>query len=163
MNNGLFVFMLIGSIILCTVVIVSVILLKMAWIRKEREALSATDLRVLEESAIILIEQMKSELDDRIAEIDRKSAHLAELTYQADARISVFNRLSSSFKIQPATETSLQNSNNPPACSVNDNDLMLIDSIPEAIDCAELARSMDLSAAEVKLMMRLADLGIDNN
>jgi hypothetical protein len=158
MNSGLFVFMLIGFIFLCAGIIISVVLFKMAWIRKEREALASTDLRVLEESAIILIEQMKSELDDRIAEIDKKSAHLAELTHQADARISAFNKLSSAFTNKPSHESSEKCTDNLPIFSVNDGD-----SIPEAIDCAELARSMDLSAAEVKLMMRLADLGIDNN
>lgn len=149
MNSSLFVFILAGFIILCTGIILSVVLLKAAWIRKEREALSSTDLRALEESAIVLIEQMKSEIDDRIVELDTKSAQLIELTRQADARITAFKRLTAA-------------SQNQPVFAEHDSSKLYSDAIPEAVDCVELAKSMELSAAEVKLMMRLADLGIDN-
>jgi len=161
MNSGLFTFILLASVVLCTGVILIIALLRAAWIKREREALTSTDLRALEESAMILIEQMKAEIDDRILELDSKAAQLAELTRQADARIAAFKRLAAVSGSGLSRESAVHDADglaSPNGC----DSISSPDRIPEAYDCTELARSLDLSAAEVKLMVRLADLGIEN-
>jgi hypothetical protein len=64
------------------------VLLRAAWAQKEREALSSDDLTMLEESAVLLIEQLKEETDQRLTELRDYTVRLETLLHEADARIT---------------------------------------------------------------------------
>lgn len=150
MNSGILVFVLVLSIVLSSGIIIAVVLMKMAWTRKEREALTSTDLSALEESTVVLIDQLRAELDDRIAAMDERCKQMAELTRQADVRIAAFNKMSSALRNESLIDgSSIDIKKELSACiSLEESDY------PESI------KDPSISAAEIKLMMRLADLGI---
>ena len=70
MTSGWFVFGVVACIVIACGFVLAMALLRAAWAQKEREALSSDDLRVLEESAFHLIEQLKAETDSRVNTLD---------------------------------------------------------------------------------------------
>ena len=137
-------------------VILAVALLRAAWARREQEALSSNDLRALEESAVILIEQLKAEVDGRIVELDAKSAELRKLTREADLRIEAIREaVASSMKPKVASAPEEV----PQIVEVNPVMQKVIDMAESGVDSAEIARIAGMDFAEVKLMLRLSGVG----
>lgn len=151
MSNGWFIFSIIASIVVCTGCILAVAIMRAAWAHSQREALTSGDLRALEESAVLLIEQMRSEADRGLAELEERSSRLRELIAEADARLGALRQASVPIPSQ-----------------VIDSDHLTLESRAErrrvlelassGMDCAEIARVTGLGCGEVKLMLGLASL-----
>ncbi|MHB0912644.1 MAG: hypothetical protein ACYC2Y_04270 [Armatimonadota bacterium] len=147
MNNGWFIAIVVICMVLCAGFVLVVTLLRAAWSRKEREALTSNDLRVLEESAFILIEQLRNEADQKISEVDRACARLSKLLDEADARLSALRELSVSRHEEPEA---------PSGGEQSELRQRVLSMAASGIDCAEIARKEGLGCAEVNLMLKLA-------
>jgi len=154
MGNGWFVFAIVACIVIGCGFILAVSLLKAAWAHREREALSAEDLRILEESAVLLIEQLKSETDERLAALDEYTRRVEALLHETDQRIALLRtqvaaqeddtRLSD---IKLAVEKNFDLPSSEASILISDES-----------DCVEIARTSGLNCAEVKLIKRLASM-----
>ncbi len=92
MNEGWLVFCFVAAIVLCSGCILTAAIMRAVSIQRQREALIADDLRAIEESTVFLIEQLRSETDRMISEVERQKRMLADLIAEADRRLSVITR-----------------------------------------------------------------------
>ena len=157
MANGWFVLVLVVCIVLCSGFVLAVALMRAAWSQREREALTASDLRALEESAVLLIDQLKSEADRAMAELDSRCADLRELLAQADSRLDAL-KSSDEKRSQEHVPRKLQpmasGSQSTTLGSLLDRQRVLELSL-SGLECAEIARITGLDCAEVKLVLSL--------
>ena len=154
MISGWFVFAVVACITLCTGCILAVALLRAAWTQREREALTSTDLRALEESAMMLIEQLRSEMDIGIEEVESSSRVLARLIEQADERISAIRGL----KGVPLAVTPMSSAEaGTPHQPADGRAQQVLAMAASGMATDEIARASGIGAAEVKLMLRLLD------
>ncbi|HPP75089.1 MAG TPA: hypothetical protein PLU88_08205 [Armatimonadota bacterium] len=155
MTNGWFVFALMTCIVLCTGLVLAIAIMKAAWAQKEREALTSSDLRALEESAVLLIEQLKTEADSVIAEIDKRAADLRTLLEEADRKLKRLDQVYTSSvpdfaETDESFECDISHSN-----SDRDQILALSD---KGLDSAAIAKKLGLDCAQVKLVLSLSKL-----
>lgn len=143
MSSGWFVFTVVASIVICAGSILAAAIMRAAWVHNRREALTSSDLRALEESALILIEQIRSEVDRGIAELEERSSRLRSLIDEADNR---FKALHESVGAVPDPIA-----NNP---SVDRDQVLELAS--SGMECTEIARATGLGCGEVKLMVGLS-------
>jgi hypothetical protein len=142
--------------VVCCGFVIAVAILKAAWAQRERESLTSSDLTALEESAVILIDQLKTEVDAGIAEIDARRADLARLIDEADRRLIALERYGSIVvrAEMPATPESV------PEEATSESDLRRRKAVELAAcglgDAADIARASGIGAAEANLMLRLA-------
>jgi hypothetical protein len=158
MTSGWFAFGVVACIVVACGFVLAMALLRAAWAQKERESLSSDDLRVLEESAFLLIEQLKAETDSRVSALEDYAKRIDGLLREADLRIASLQKL-----VDAQT-------NSPSAISLDSNSGLRKDSLDEAsyervanmlsndMECADVARNLGLGCAEVKLIRRLASL-----
>ncbi|MEN6372161.1 MAG: hypothetical protein ABFD64_09135 [Armatimonadota bacterium] len=156
MVSGWFVFIVVTCIVICSGFVVAVAVLRASWASREREALTSTDLRALEESAMVLIEQLKAEADSGIGELDKRCAELKELISEADRKISQLKNISAesydfmrklpdeACVASPIIDTEAEKS-----C------VKVLDLASKGMECAEIARTVGLDAAEVNLILSL--------
>jgi len=156
MVNGWFVFTLVASIVICCGFALAVVIMRASWASKEREALTSSDLRALEESALVLIDQLKSEADNGISELDRRCAELKELISEADRKISELKNLS---MVKPRIahemipdEVCIDDT------KINDSRRKVLALASSGMDSADIARATGLDCAEVKLILNLEKL-----
>lgn len=159
MSSGWLTFATVGVILFGAMAIVVAAVLKAAWAQKEREALTSSDLRALEESAVTLIEQLRAEADHRAMDLDARCECLGKLIEQADARISALqSALASSQDSRRAPEAKHARVSRQ---QLDPRSQKVVDMASAGIGVAEIAKQAGLGCAEVKLMLRLA--GVGNN
>ena len=156
MTNAWFAFAVVASIVVCSGVVLAAAILRAAWMRRERELLSADDLRAVEESALVLIEQLKAEASRAASEIDERGRAARDLITAADERIQALRSLVS--QSQPAKASA----DAPEECreAANDRrdraDVEDIRRLSSAgMGAAEIAREIGLDCAQVKLALNL--------
>lgn len=152
MASGWFVFAIVTCIVISCGFVLAVFLLKAAWTQRERESLSSSDLRALEESAVILIEQLKAEVDQGIAEIESRQTALDHLIREADARLSELRVLQVSLRGLDAGSGMSQSL---PESRARE----MLSMTSKSLDLTEITRDAGMDCAEVKLRMKLARLG----
>lgn len=143
MATGLFAFCVVAALVLLCGGIFAVNIMRAGWTRREREALTSLDLSALEESAVLLVEQLKAEADRGIDEIERRCASLRELIEQADRKISVLSDLSDS--VRPVRPQPQELSSALQVTTLAEN----------GMHCSDIARSLGLTLGEVDLMLNL--------
>lgn len=153
MTNGWIAFALTAGIVLCSGFILAAVILRAVWAQREREALTSTDLRALEESAVYLIEQLKSVADQSAAELDNRSNELKELIAQADIKLAALNAAMPE-EVCAAVNDTL------PVSHSNDRHRVL-ELASSGMDCAGIAKATGLDCAEVKLILSLGKLPIN--
>lgn len=159
MGNGVLVFAAVACLLIVTGFIVAIAVLKQAWAQKEREALTSSDLRALEESALFLIEQLKSEADTAAEEMEARRSQLAGLIQTADERIATLRDLESSLHervrahASPKPETIIRENTDPKIARI-------LDLASSGMESAEIARVVGVDCAEVKLALRLAGIKV---
>ncbi len=153
--DGWFVFVVVAGIVLCSGFVISIVMLKSAWAKKEREVLTSYDLRVLEESVVVLIDQLKTEMDGRIAEAEIRAKALEQLLHEADERIIAYGRL-----VQENEAKACVARQQPPSAGlVEDLDGDRLHAlISNGADPVQLARTLGVDCAELKLMQRLSSM-----
>ncbi len=151
MSSGWFVFTIVTSIVICTASILAVAIMRAAWASSQREALTSADLRALEESALLLVEQMRAEADRVLAESAERSAALRELIDEADAKLRALREASASIPSQIIADEQVASQ------SRQSLDRRRVLELAESgMDCAEIARMTGLQCGEVRLMLGLA-------
>lgn len=156
--GGWIVFAIVGGIVICCGFMIAVAILKAAWAQRERESLTSSDLAALEESAVILIDNLKTEIDAGIAELDARRKDVARLIDEADRRLAALERYGS---ITAHTEmpTILEESIDETEID-HDSELRRRKAVELAAcglgNAAEIARASGIGAAEANLMLRLA-------
>jgi hypothetical protein len=155
MTGGWFVFTLVGGIVLCSGVAIAVMIMRAAWAEREKESLTSSDLRALEESAVLLIEQLKSEADRGIAELDKRCAALRDLITEADRKIDTLSELGSIANLPDeacvrAFDTGL-----------GADARRVIELSSSGMSAVEIARVTGLDCADVNLALSLGKLGIE--
>jgi len=141
MTTGIFAFCVVASIVLCCGGIFALTIMREAWARHGRETLTSLDLTALEESAVLLVEQLEAEADRGITEIERRCASLRELIEQADCRISHLSDLSDRVReVRPQPE------------AISDG-RQVIQLAENGMDCTDIAKSLGLTLGEVDLML----------
>jgi len=149
MANGWLVFAVVACIIICAGFVLAVALLKQAWAHKEREELTSSDLRALEESALYLIEEIKSEADRAREELDSKLRILGDLTRAADEKIAALREM----------ERSSSRRSSVVGREKSDPKIQeILDLASTGMDSREIARASGTDCAEVKLAVRLAEI-----
>jgi hypothetical protein len=155
MESGWLVFAVVACIVISTGFVLAVALLRQAWSQREREALTSSDLRALEESALYLIEQIKAEADHAADELDSRCKALADLMQAADERIESLREMESSLAERASVVTL------PEAASAPENRdpqvRRILDLASRGMESSEIARVSGLDCAEVKLALRLAE------
>ena len=110
-------------------------------------------MRVLEESAVLLIEQLKAEADQRLAAMEEYTKRIENLLLEADAKIAALNAPREIREYKPSI---------PMSVSIDSDSNISLRQFTERTsqdaDCVEIARSSGMDCAEVKLMKRLASL-----
>ena len=148
MSTGWFAFTVVAGLVVTSGLVLALALLKASWAQREREALSSTDLRALEESALLLIDQLREEVDAGIAEINARSEELRTLIGEADSRIAELRGLA------PAEEPPV------PAGTVTfpryGRGDRILEMAEKGMASADIARAEGIDCAEVKLMLSLA-------
>lgn len=156
MGNGVFVFATVACITIATGFILAIAILRQSWAQKEREALTSTDLRALEESALFLIEQLKSEADHATDELESRCTRLAELLKAADQRIGELKDLEASLHERVRTHLSQDSA---VAREPSDPQIVrILDLASSGMESSEIAKVTGVDCAEVKLALRLAGL-----
>ncbi len=156
MGNGIYVFAGVACILVSTGVILAIAILKQSWAQKEREALTSTDLRALEESALYLIEQLKSEADRSADDMDARCQRLASLISAADERIATLKDLEASLHDRVRASAAV-----PQAMVIEETDpkvARMLDLASGGMDSAEIAKVVGMDCAEVRLALRLAGM-----
>lgn len=156
MSSGWFVGGVVTCIVIVCGVILSCVLMRAAWAQREKEALSSTDLRALEESAMILVEQIKTEADRGIAELDDRCEKLRKLISEADEKLESLRYL---------TALSVENSSDMIPCvdlsePANASERLvdktqIMELASNGMNSAEIARVLGLDCAEVNLVLSL--------
>ena len=154
MTSGWFVFSVVACIIICTGCVLAVAMLKAAWAQREREALTSADLRALEESAVYLIDQLRTETESAIGDLESKCAALKGLIDAADQRISALRELSE----RAAASSGLQHI---PQAEADPRRQQVLALASSGLECSEIARKAGMDCAEVKLMLRLAGMAMN--
>jgi len=176
--NGWLVFGLVASIVICCGFILAVQILRAAWAQREREALSASDLRAVEESAVLLVERLRSEADRAILELDERLDALQKLVQEADAKLQTLrqattcNQRPKSHHLTPAPlgrqseSRVVEVSEKSPsicgseiaACSDQPSGAdagAILDLASRGLTYSEIARRTGIDCAEVKLVLSL--------
>jgi len=152
--SGWFVFSVVACIIICTGCVLAVVILKAAWAQREREALTSADLRALEESAVYLIDQLRTESESAISDLESRCAALQELMDAADKQINTLRELSeramASGGLQPV-----------PQVDADPRRQEILALASSGMECSEIARKAGMDCAEVKLMLRLAGMAVN--
>ncbi|MCX6375189.1 MAG: hypothetical protein NTU88_03980 [Armatimonadetes bacterium] len=155
MESGWLVFAVVACIVISTGFVLAIALLRQAWSQREREALTSSDLRALEESALYLIEQMKAEADHAADELDSRCKALADLMQAADERIESLRELESSLTERVPLSVQTEPTSAPRNDDVNVR--RILDLASSGMESSEIARVSGLDCAEVKLALRLAE------
>jgi len=152
MSGGWFVFSVVACIVFCTGCLLAVAMLKASWAQKERETLTSSDLRALEESALYLIDQLKSESEQAIGDLESRRLALAEMMEKAEKQAaSLKELLASTERISEERSYSLV-----PDQPTNPKRNEVLAMASAGVDCSEIARKAGMDCAEVKLMLRMA-------
>lgn len=151
MSSGWFVFTIVTSIVVCTGSILAAVVMRAAWAHSQREALTSGDLRALEESALLLVEQMRSEADRGIAELEDRSARLRELLAEADRKLDALREASRAVPSRVIASGAAASESRTERSRV-------LELASTGMECAEIARVTGLGCGEVKLMLGLANL-----
>lgn len=160
MVNGWFVFAVVASIVLLSGVVIAAAILRAAWAKRERESLTAEDLRAVEESAMVLIEQLQSEADRAISEMNNRSEALHALLAEVDAKLEALTEASA----KVGSPTSSDSGEITTADSVRTGTVgcvtrqKVLDLASDGLGYAEIARAVGLDVAEVKLILSLERL-----
>ncbi len=154
MGNGVFVLAMVACIVIATGFILAIAILRQSWAQKEREALTSSDLRALEESALFLIEQLKSEADHATEDLESRCTRLAELLKAADQRIGELKDLEDSLHERVRRHSSkagdvVRESSDPKI-------VRILDLAASGMKSSEIAKVTGVDCAEVKLALRLA-------
>lgn len=160
MTDGWLVLAVVAAIVICSGFIVAAAIMRAAWIRKERESLTSEDLRAVEESAMLLIEQLKSEADQAIGEMDSRSERLRELIAIADRKLT---ELQSSISESGQTDSGagLQMRASEPNDGVENYHQTaerVLHLASTGLVCEEIAKTLGIEHAEVRLILGLGKL-----
>ncbi|MDO8586208.1 MAG: hypothetical protein Q7T82_04135 [Armatimonadota bacterium] len=160
MTNGLLAFAIVASIVVFAGLALAIAIMRAAWAQREREALSASDLRAVEESAMLLVEQLKSEAEHGVSELDRRCGELRRLLAEADSKLA---ELRSAAATVPPAEPE------PPAClpnhqpstinhqpSLNTDDILRM--AETGLNPVDIAKATGLDCADVKVALKLGAL-----
>ena len=148
-------FAIVTCVVICTGVVLAIALLRQSWAQREREELTSSDLRAIEESALYLIDEIKAEADRAAEELDARCKLLAELTRSADEKIAVLEQMQS----LRGGESPAEDSPDPVARETTDPKIQqIIELASTGMDSPEIARVAGLDCAEVKLALRLAGM-----
>ena len=160
MTDGWLVLAVVAAIVICSGFIVAAAIMRTAWIRKERESLTSEDLRAVEESAMLLIEQLKSEADQALTEMEKRSERLQELIVLADDKLTA---LHSSIAELDKTDSvaGLQMHASEPNDGVGNYHQTaekVLHLASSGMDCTEIAKTVGIDRAEVRLILGLGKL-----
>ena len=159
MATGWIVFALIGCVVICSGIIVAVAILRAAWAHKERESLTSSDLTALEESAVLLVEQLKTEADRGIEELDKRIQTLSHLITEADTKIHILSELSTPDIVPDASEplaVSLI-----PTISGEPDTKIIIEMSEKGMTSAEIAKATGVDCAVVNFVISLGRMKYD--
>ena len=158
MSSGWFVFLIVCCVMLCSGLIVAIAIMRAFWAQKEREALTSSDLRAVEESAVVLIEQLKLQADHAICELDSRCAALTSLLAEADNKLSALEMAATSaLNAFPPSEEAQEG-------SVSGKDMeQVLELAASGLDAASIAKSTGLDCAAVNLVLSLGRMCINPN
>ena len=152
MSNGWFALTTVAAIVIASGFVIAAVIARAAWAQREREALTATDLRAVEESAVVLIEQLKSEADQSVAELDKRCVELRELLLEADERLAA---------LRPSGPAAVGDYAPPPlVCAEDTPDAdrrTILNLARTGLGSAEIAKATGRSCAEVNLVLSLSN------
>jgi len=157
MANGWFAFAVVASIVLCVGFVLAGAIIRAAWAQRERESLTDFDLRAVEESAFLLIEQLRSEADRAISEMDNRLSTLSDLLARVDRKLDepevrdVILELSAG---PVGMEAGRSSDSKPGAAPLDKNRILELAS--SGMECADIAKATGLDCAEVNLALRIA-------
>ncbi len=149
MGSGWFVFGVVACVVVCSGFVIAVTIMRAAWAQRERDALSSNDLRALEESAVLLIDQLKSEADAAITEIDKRRKALSKLIKEADVKLAELKDAEAKVASAPAQVTEDESSvESSPA-------VRILEFAGAGMDAADIAKVTGIDCAEVNLVLSL--------
>ena len=150
MVSGWFVFALVASIVVCSGFILAIALMRAAWAQRERESLTATDLRALEESAVMLIEQLKSEAEASITELDKRRKALSKLIKEADTKLKSLAEAQAetrpALKVDTVDDSSSED---------NGNMTRILELIDTGMEPSDISKTTGIDCAEVNFVLSL--------
>ena len=154
------VFAVVASIILVAVVVMAAAIMRAAWAQKEREALTSSDLRAVEESALLLIDQLREEADRSVSEMDQRRKKLCELIAEADARISEMKALGPDVQLplsKAVTEsTAVLARSDSRRRSIDKSEILRMAS--SGFGPVDIAKATGLDCADVKVALKLGEM-----
>ncbi|MEN6521618.1 MAG: hypothetical protein ABFD46_10785 [Armatimonadota bacterium] len=147
---------MVTCIVICSGFVVAAAIMRASWASREREALTSTDLRALEESAMVLIDQLRTEADSGIGELDKRCAELKELILEADRKISQLKNIAAqSHDIMRNLSDEVCVASPVIDSESEKNYIKALDLASKGMECAEIAKTVGLDAAEVNLILSL--------
>jgi hypothetical protein len=159
MSDSWFVFAVLAAIILCGGLVLVVALLRSVWAQREREALASDDLRAVEESAALLIEQLRTEADHAVAALKEQRACLTSLIEDADKKVSELTSLMADCSASTADKRSQhpEPGYGPDAVGPWRNE-QILELASRGMGHAEIAKTVGLDSASVRLALSLSRL-----
>jgi len=85
-------FTVVALMTICSGFVILTVILRASWAKREKDSLTALDLRALEESALLLIDQLKTEADKATTELDRRKEELQALISEANKVSEIVKR-----------------------------------------------------------------------
>ena len=158
MSSGLSVFLIVCCVMLCAGLVVAIAIMRAFWAQKERESLTSSDLRAVEESAFVLIEQLKLQTDNAICELDSRCTALTDLIAEADKKLSVLETAAASaiHAFPPSAEAQ--------EGSVSGKEMeQVLKLAANGLDVPSIAKSTGLDCAAVNLVLNLGKMCINPN
>jgi hypothetical protein len=157
MASGWFVFALVACVVLCSGLVLAAAVIRAAWAQREKESLTAGDLKALEESAVVLIEQLKSEADRGISELDERFAALHGLILEADRRLAALGMSApdQTDAAPPAATRPRQEALDARAQDGRVDRGRILELASSGLACADIAKATGLDCAEVNLVVSL--------
>jgi hypothetical protein len=154
------VFAVVASVIFVAVVVMAAAIMRAAWAQKEREALTSSDLRAVEESALLLIDQLREEADRSISEIDERRKELSELIVEADARISELKGLAPDVQLPLsktlADSTAVLARSDSRRRTIDKSEILRMAS--SGLGPVDIAKATGLDCADVKVALKLGGM-----
>jgi hypothetical protein len=162
--DGWFVFAVVASIVILAGLVLAAAIMRASWAQREREALSSSDLRAVEESAVMLIEQLKAEADRAIGDLSERCALLRELIVEADGRIDSLRSSATGQQVMVLSETRDPSDLLRKAEAIHPSldTAQVLRLANSGLDCVDIAKAIGADCADVKVAMKLGRLTSDN-
>jgi len=135
--------LIVGGVVLGSGCVLLSTILRAVWARKERESLTSDDLRALEESVVLLIQDLEEQVDRGIKELSKRAEVLERMIEEADERIRALQEITHSTEVPRRVGS--------PHLTEK-----VLGHASAGLSPSEIARTVGASLAEVDLILRVA-------